>query len=64
VEKAKFKRPNILCSHSFVESIPKMIMVIIIMGHEYTWGTIQDEGGGKERILKDEEGESMVHIYI
>jgi hypothetical protein len=41
----KLKRPNITCSHSFVEPRPKMMMMMVVgvammMGHECICGTV------------------------
>jgi hypothetical protein len=47
------------CSHSFVGSRPKLMTMVIIMGHECIWGTIW----GEERILRGEEDVSIVHTY-
>jgi hypothetical protein len=31
---------NTVCSHSFEEPKTKMMMTIVIMGYECTWGTV------------------------
>jgi hypothetical protein len=42
-------------SHSFVEPRAKVIMIMIIMGHEYIWGTTGVSVGGEGKG-KDTEG--------
>jgi nitrogen fixation-related uncharacterized protein len=46
-----------------------MITLMMIMGHGCIWGILrggkdQQDREGKERILRDEEDESMPHIHI
>jgi hypothetical protein len=60
-QKAKY------CMFSFIETRPKiMLIMMMILGHECIWGVWGSVGeeGEKERILRSEEGESKIHVYI
>jgi hypothetical protein len=56
-----------------MELAPNMMMVVvamIIIGHKCIWGTVcrreqsaREEGKGKERILRDEENGSTLHMH-
>jgi hypothetical protein len=38
-EISQVKRANSTCSHSFLKPRPKIMMTIVMVGHEYIWGT-------------------------
>jgi hypothetical protein len=46
------QRPNITCSCSFIEPRPKIIITIIIVGHENIWGTFGGSSMGEKRGRK------------
>jgi hypothetical protein len=45
-----------------------MMVVVVVVGHDCergtAWGDQWDWGGGKERILRGEEDQSLLPIYI
>jgi hypothetical protein len=49
-----------------MEPRPKMVMMMIMMGHKRIWGTIVGLSGRieKERILRGEEDGSTLHVYM
>jgi hypothetical protein len=50
-----------------LEPTSKMTTMTLIMGHECKWGPVwvhQQEGRGKERLLRGEEDGSRLHICI
>jgi hypothetical protein len=63
------RKPNIPHSCSLVEpgsKVMRMMTTMMVMAHEYESGILcrGSMGGGKERILRGEENQSMPHLSI